>query len=83
MCYSFQSQVVPWLPGAIFSVMNVITVILLAYIPETNGIDLPQSMDELTAWYKVNKFSFKIGKNEAVDKLPKKKNSSNSLHESL
>lgn len=40
-----------------------ITVFLLAFVPETNGVELPQTIEELTEWYRVNKFELKFGKN--------------------
>jgi NifB/MoaA-like Fe-S oxidoreductase len=36
---------------------------LFAFVPETNGVELPQTIDELTEWYRVNKFNLKFGKN--------------------
>ena len=64
----FQSKQISWLPGCIFAILNLITIVMFAFVPETNGIELPQTIEELTEWYKVNKFSMKIGKNAEVDK---------------
>jgi hypothetical protein len=53
--------------------MCLVTVILFAFVPETNGVELPQKMEELTEWYRVNKFELKIGKNKLAGDGDKKK----------
>ena len=69
--YIFQSHSVKWLPAFVYAVMCILTVILLAFIPETNGVELPQTMEELADWYRGNKFEMKIGKNVHVKKKAK------------
>lgn len=44
----------------------IVTVFLFAFVPETNGVELPQTLEELSEWYKVNKFEMKFGKNKHV-----------------
>jgi NifB/MoaA-like Fe-S oxidoreductase len=52
----------------VFAVMSLITVILFAFVPETNGVELPQTIEELSEWYRVNKFELRVGKNRLVTK---------------
>ena len=59
----FQSEQVTWLPACIYAVLCIVTIFLFAFVPETNGVELPQTIDELTEWYRVNKFELKFGKN--------------------
>jgi NifB/MoaA-like Fe-S oxidoreductase len=52
----------------VYAAMCILTVFLLAFIPETNGVELPQTMEDLAEWYRGNKFEMKIGKNIHVEK---------------
>ncbi|XP_053381642.1 solute carrier family 22 member 7-like [Mercenaria mercenaria] len=67
------SHSIKWLPACIYAVMCIVTVVLLAFVPETNGVELPQTMEELAEWYRGNKFEMKIGKNVHVDQSGKEK----------
>ncbi|XP_053381640.1 organic cation transporter-like protein [Mercenaria mercenaria] len=62
------SSKIGWLPPCVFAVMCLITVLLFAFVPETNGVELPQTIEELSDWYRVNKFELKIGKNKRASK---------------
>ncbi|XP_060602443.1 organic anion transporter 3-like [Ruditapes philippinarum] len=57
------SEQVKWLPACIYAALCLVTMFLFAFVPETNGVELPQTIDELTEWYRVNKFNLKFGKN--------------------
>ena len=70
----FQSEKIQWLPSCVFAVMCLLTVIFFAFVPETNGVELPQRMEELTEWYRVNKFELKIGKNRLAAKKDETRN---------
>ncbi|XP_052762014.1 solute carrier family 22 member 6-A-like [Mya arenaria] len=62
------SYKIRWMPGAIYAVMCIFVVFLFAFVPETHGVEVPQTVDELTVWYRVNKFEMKIGKNRNAKK---------------
>ena len=47
----FQAERALWAPGAVFAVCCIGVVIGMMYIPETSGVELPQTMDELSAHY--------------------------------
>ncbi|WAR12739.1 OCTL-like protein [Mya arenaria] len=66
------SHRIKWLPGAIYAVLCLVVIVLFAFVPETNGVELPQTLDELSEWYRVNKFELKIGKNRVADNAAKK-----------
>ena len=51
----FQVERALWAPGAIFAVFCLGVVIGMLFIPETNGIELPQTMEELSIFYKKTK----------------------------
>lgn len=40
-----------WLPGAIFGTMNIIVTVLLVFLPETNNVELPQTIEEFDEMY--------------------------------
>ncbi|XP_053381643.1 organic anion transporter 3-like [Mercenaria mercenaria] len=62
------SSKIGWLPPCVFAVMCLITVLLFAFVPETTGVELPQTIEELREWYRVNKFELRIGKNRHTTK---------------
>ncbi|XP_053381641.1 solute carrier family 22 member 6-A-like [Mercenaria mercenaria] len=62
------STKIKWLPPCVFAVMCLIAVLLFAFVPETNGVELPQTIEELQEWYRGNKFELRIGKNRHVIK---------------
>ncbi|OWF38693.1 Solute carrier family 22 member 6-A [Mizuhopecten yessoensis] len=41
-----------WAPGLIFGVGSLLVNVGLVMLPETNGRELPQTLDELLSWYK-------------------------------
>ncbi|XP_048734857.2 organic cation transporter protein-like [Ostrea edulis] len=45
---------VSWGPGVVFSVMCFISALLISYLPETRGRELPTTIEELRAWYKTH-----------------------------
>jgi hypothetical protein len=47
----FQAEEIPWAPGTIFSLMCLIVVVILFYLPETRGVELPQTLAEVELWY--------------------------------
>lgn len=42
---------IPWAPGTIFASMCFIVTIIALYLPETRGMDLLQTLDEVKVWY--------------------------------
>ncbi|XP_048736820.2 organic anion transporter 3-like [Ostrea edulis] len=44
---------VSWAPGAIFACMCFIVTISVFSLPETRGVELPSTMNELKMWYKI------------------------------
>ncbi|XP_061172477.1 organic cation transporter protein-like isoform X1 [Saccostrea echinata] len=48
------ARAVPWAPGTIFALMCFIVTIIALYLPETRGMDLPQTLDEVKRWYAEN-----------------------------
>ena len=44
-----------WAPGAIFAAMCLISSFFIAFLPETTGLNLPTTVEELDDWYKQNK----------------------------
>ncbi|XP_061174320.1 organic cation transporter protein-like [Saccostrea echinata] len=48
------ARAVPWAPGTIFALMCFIVTIIALYLPETRGMDLPQTLDETKRWYTEN-----------------------------
>lgn len=44
----------PWAPGAVFSVMCFVVIVIVLYLPETRGMDLPQTLEEVKIWYAEN-----------------------------
>lgn len=64
-CFSFfQSHKTRWLPGAVYAALSIVVVFLLAFVPETSGVELPQTVKELSMWYQVNTFTLRLGKNK-------------------
>lgn len=53
-----------WGPGLIFGVMCLLAGALLTRLPETRGYELPDSMEELSGWYKSMKIREKYKKEE-------------------
>lgn len=45
---------IPWAPGMIFSIMCFGVTIIILYLPETRGIELPQTLGEVKLWYAEN-----------------------------
>ncbi|XP_055998240.1 organic cation/carnitine transporter 2-like [Ostrea edulis] len=45
------AEEIPWAPGTIFSAMCFIVVVILLYLPETRGVELPQTLTEVKLWY--------------------------------
>ena len=50
-----QAERALWAPGAIFAVLCIGVVVGMFFIPETSGVELPQTMAELSTFYKKNK----------------------------
>jgi len=46
-------------------------------VPETNGVELPQTIEELSEWYEVNTFELNIGKNR---RAKEKKDTKDGIH---
>lgn len=59
--YLIQARHTPWAPGAVFSVMCFVVIVIVLYLPETRGIDLPQTLEEVKTWYAENS-GIKLGK---------------------
>lgn len=59
--YLIQARHTPWAPGAVFSVMCFVVIVIVVYLPETRGIDLPQTLEEVKTWYAENS-GIKLGK---------------------
>jgi len=72
-----QSHAARWLPGVIYSALCIVVIFLFAFVPETNGVELPQTIEELGEWYKVNTFELKIGKNRHAKE---KKDTKDGIH---
>lgn len=49
-----QATHIPWAPGMIFSIMCFGVTIIILYLPETRGIELPQTLGEVKLWYAKN-----------------------------
>ncbi|XP_048734855.2 organic cation transporter protein-like isoform X2 [Ostrea edulis] len=45
---------VSWGPGVVFSAMCFISAILICFLPETRGRELPTTIEELRTWYKTH-----------------------------
>ncbi|XP_048733416.2 organic anion transporter 3-like [Ostrea edulis] len=45
---------IPWAPGTIFASMCFIVTIIMLYLPETRGMDLPQTLENVKVWYAEN-----------------------------
>ncbi|XP_041376410.1 organic cation transporter protein-like [Gigantopelta aegis] len=41
-----------WAPGTIFGMCCLAVTVLVTFLPETTGRELPQTIEEMTAWYK-------------------------------
>lgn len=52
--YFIQARHTPWAPGAVFSVMCFVVIVIVLYLPETRGMDLPQTLEEVKIWYAEN-----------------------------
>jgi len=48
----FQSEIAIWAPGAIIGSLCFLVVILLRFIPETKGRELPHTIEDIKAWEK-------------------------------
>ena len=46
-----------WAPGAIFAVFCLLVCGGMIWVPETLGVELPQTIDELSTYYKKNRIS--------------------------
>ena len=55
MLLLLQAEWALWAPGAIFAVLCIGVVVGMFFIPETSGVELPQNMEELSLFYKMNK----------------------------
>ncbi|XP_070177033.1 organic cation transporter protein-like [Littorina saxatilis] len=40
-----------WAPGALFGTCNLLVVVIIRLLPESKGRELPQTIDDLEAWY--------------------------------
>lgn len=49
-----QATQIPWAPGMIFSIMCFVVTIIALYLPETRGMELPQTLGEVKLWYAEN-----------------------------
>ncbi|XP_022330062.2 organic cation transporter protein-like [Crassostrea virginica] len=45
---------VPWAPGTIFAVLCFVVSLIILYLPETRGVELPTDLAALNSWYKEN-----------------------------
>lgn len=45
------AEEIPWAPGTIFSAMCFIVTLIILYVPETRGVELPQTLKEVKVWY--------------------------------
>lgn len=58
LVYGISNQIqathIPWAPGMIFSIMCFGVTIIILYLPETRGIELPQTLGEVKLWYAEN-----------------------------
>nr|XP_022332351.1 solute carrier family 22 member 6-A-like [Crassostrea virginica] len=45
------AEKIPWAPGTIFTVMCFTVILILLYVPETRGHELPQTLAEVKVWY--------------------------------
>ncbi len=50
--YHLQVSAIPWLPGTIFGVGCLIIAGLVMLLPESQGRELPETVDEIQAWPK-------------------------------
>lgn len=55
---------VPWAPGTIFSVSCLVVALVVLYLPETRGVELPTNLAALNSWYKENSGTDRIQKNK-------------------
>ncbi|XP_041363345.1 solute carrier family 22 member 6-A-like, partial [Gigantopelta aegis] len=44
-----------WAPGTIFGMCCLAVAVLVTFLPETTGRELPQTIEEMAAWYKTPK----------------------------
>ncbi|XP_048736819.2 organic cation transporter protein-like [Ostrea edulis] len=44
----------PWAPGTISAILCFVVAVIVLYLPETRGVELPTNLDALNAWYKAN-----------------------------
>ncbi|XP_052696616.1 organic cation transporter protein-like [Crassostrea angulata] len=45
------AEEIPWAPGTIFSAMCLTVTLIILYVPETRGVELPQTLVEVKVWY--------------------------------
>ena len=57
MPFPLQAVRVLWAPGAIFAVFCLAVCGGMLWVPETLGVELPQTVEELSAYYKKNRLS--------------------------
>ncbi|CAG5118358.1 unnamed protein product [Candidula unifasciata] len=51
------SRYVPWGPGAVFTCLCLLVLVVLRLLPETTGKELPQTLDDLERMFQANKKS--------------------------
>lgn len=54
LLYLMQARHTPWAPGAVFSGMRVLVIVIVLYQPETRGKDLPQTLEKVKTSYAEN-----------------------------
>lgn len=59
---------IPWAPGTIFASMCFIVTVIALYLPETRGMDLLQTLDEVKVWYAEHS-GFRLKKGRTKNKL--------------
>ena len=48
----FQAEIAIWAPGAMIGVLSFIVMVIFQLLPETQGRDLPRTMQDIELWYK-------------------------------
>lgn len=61
------AEEIPWAPGTIFSAMCLIVTFIILYVPETRGVELPQTLVEVKVWYSENSGLPKRNKENAIE----------------
>lgn len=51
LTFYFKADIGLWLPGALLGMMNVVVTALLFLLPETNNVELPQTIEEFNEMY--------------------------------